>query len=314
VNFGAITLGHKVRRDILTDHRTGSDHGDIAEAHKLVNTGKTTNDNSIADDHVPRQSGAIREYTPVSNEGVMANMGVSHKEILIPDLRNHPPAGRARLKGYTLANYVAIADDELTRLSTVLEVLRHRTNRSELKDSISIPNPRVPLDHNVRTDGVIATKNYMGTDDRVRSNLRTLSDRGRRIDYSGGMNETHERDLVRLRGRSGEGAAYDNLTVNEYLSVHYPEGITFFDTLHHDLELVARDDHLLPFKVVSADQVKGFIPQQLRLAITSEHSGGLSHRFHDQYPRHYRMAWKMALKELFISRHVLDCCNMHVRN
>jgi hypothetical protein len=188
VDLGTVALSHKIRRHILTHHSAGSDHSDITEAHKLVNTGKTTDDNSISNDNVTRQSGAVREYTPVTNEGVMAYMSVSHKEILIPDLRHHSPAGRTWLESYALANDIAITDDKLTRLSTVLKVLRHRTNGRELKDRIAIANFRVPLNHNVRTNGVISTKSYMGTHNRVRAYLRTLSNRGRRIDYRGGMN------------------------------------------------------------------------------------------------------------------------------
>jgi hypothetical protein len=157
MNLRAVALSHKVWRHILADHRPGSDHGNITKAHELVDTGETTDDNAISDDHVTSQCGAVRKYAPITDKGIMAHMGVGHKEILVTYLGNHPPAGCARLKGDTLTNDVAIADDELTGLSTVFKVLRSRTDGSELKDRISIADLRVPLDHHMRTDGVIAT-------------------------------------------------------------------------------------------------------------------------------------------------------------
>jgi hypothetical protein len=113
---------------------------------------------------VASQSGAICKDAPITDEGVVTNVRVCHEEVLITDLGYHPPAGGSRLKGHALANDVTVTDDQLARLTTILEILRDRAHRRELKDRVSIPDRRPTIEHNVRTYGIIATEHHVWSD------------------------------------------------------------------------------------------------------------------------------------------------------
>jgi hypothetical protein len=164
MNLCSVTLSHEVRRNVLTHHSSGTDHRHIAESHELVDPGEPTNDDAITDDHVPGQRRTVGEYAPITNQGVVTDVRVCHEQILIADPGYHPAATRSWLKSHALPDDVAITDDQLARLTSVLQVLRNCTNRRELKERISIADRSMPLNHNMRTNVIIATKNHIRAD------------------------------------------------------------------------------------------------------------------------------------------------------
>jgi hypothetical protein len=58
----------------------------------------------------------------------VTDVGISHEKVLITDIRYHSAASRSWLQSHTLSDDVAIADYQLARLPTVLEILRNRPN------------------------------------------------------------------------------------------------------------------------------------------------------------------------------------------
>jgi hypothetical protein len=155
MNLGSVTLSHEIRRNILTYHGPRSNHGHVAETDELVNTGEPSDNHTISDNNVTSQRRAICEYASVSNEGIVADMGIGHEEILVADLCNHSTASRTGLKSDALANDIAVPDDQLTGLSAILEVLRDSPNGRKLKYGISVSDRCMPFNHHMRTDSVI---------------------------------------------------------------------------------------------------------------------------------------------------------------
>jgi hypothetical protein len=111
VNLGSVPLCHKVGRNILTHHRPGADHRDIPEAYELVNTREPSDDHTVTNEYVTGERRAVGEHAPISNEGIVPDMGISHEKILITDLGDHPTARGPRLKGHTLSNDIAVTDN-----------------------------------------------------------------------------------------------------------------------------------------------------------------------------------------------------------
>jgi hypothetical protein len=84
-------------------------------------------------------------------------MRVCHEEIGISDPSYHPSTAGARLECCVLSDDVSVADVQLARLSAVLEILGARAYGGKLKNFVLVPDPRVSLDHDMRTYPVITS-------------------------------------------------------------------------------------------------------------------------------------------------------------
>lgn len=113
----------------------------------------------------------------------------------------------------------------------------------------------------------------------------------------------HERtdDLGLRRGNSVHGR----------FTVHFCDARLEFQEIYFDSQLIARNNGSAEFRFIDRGQEHGLALAVLYPA-EDEHARDLRHRFDDQNAGHDGVARKMADKERFIDRDVLDADDSHV--
>jgi hypothetical protein len=152
-----------------------------------MNPAQAPDNNSIVDRNVPGERRPIRNHATITNSGIVANVRVRHKEILVADHREHPATRRARLKGYVLADDISTAYPEFARLTTKLKILGSRPNRGELVDGVIVAHRCAPLYHNMRTNSVIFAHPHFSADNRIRPYRSSVTKDSTRSDNSSWM-------------------------------------------------------------------------------------------------------------------------------
>jgi len=77
----SVADSHRKRWYIPVDHRTRPDHGDISEPYKLVYPYHAPNDDSIPHRYMPSQRRAIRHNATASDQTIVPNVSVRHKQV-----------------------------------------------------------------------------------------------------------------------------------------------------------------------------------------------------------------------------------------
>src|SRR6056297_942071 len=112
-------------------------------------------------------------------------------------------------------------------------------------------------------------------------------------------------------GRAKHFAAGDALVVDAGFGLVQPHAANHALLTYVEMQLVARHHGAIEAGLVDLDQVEkllraaGLLARQMR-----QTAGGLGHRLQDQHAGHDWMPREMALKEMFVDRHVLDRVNL----
>src|SRR5262249_55588392 len=96
-----------------------------------------------------------------------------------------------------LANHVVVADDQLAVLATILEILRHRADRGELKDAVVAADGRVAVNDRVRADRGAAADAHLRPDDGVGRDLDVRVELGARCDVGGRVDPLRAHSFTR---------------------------------------------------------------------------------------------------------------------
>ena len=135
--------------------------------------------------------GCIRHDHMVAHDAVVRNMRAGHQQAVAADARFLSRACRA-MDARILANRRAVADDRVALLTFELQILRLRTDRSELEYTAVLADARPAVDHGMRLDArprtdlnirinhgmradlYILGQCHMIADDGIRSDFHTL--------------------------------------------------------------------------------------------------------------------------------------------
>jgi hypothetical protein len=118
--------------------------------------------------HMSGQLGTVGKNGVVANLAIVCQMNIGHDPIVIAHLRHTLIARRANVEGAKLSNGVAIANDQLARLTGVFLVLGHRAQRIELKDFVVFANGGVSLNDAMAGHRGASIDANMRANDRVR--------------------------------------------------------------------------------------------------------------------------------------------------
>jgi len=124
-----------------------------------------TDDHIVFDYDMTSQGSTVSNDIMITQHTIVSDVTIHHQKVAIADPGDHAPSGRPRIERNELSNGVVVADDKLARLSFVLQILRHRTYRSELEYNISFAEGGPSLDHDVRLDATAFADLYRCTDD-----------------------------------------------------------------------------------------------------------------------------------------------------
>ena len=152
---------------------------DLAE---LVDTGVARHDHPVAELHVSRERGAVRQDALAADDAVVGDVRVRHEQAVVADRGHATPADRAAVDGAEFAEHVAVADLEPGRLAGVLAVLRGVADRGELEHARVAAERGRSLDHRVGSDRAARADAHAGTDDRERPDFDARVDFGARVD------------------------------------------------------------------------------------------------------------------------------------
>jgi hypothetical protein len=133
-----------------------------------VNTAQAADNHPIFYSHVASERGAVSYNAPICHSTIVPYMGVGHKEILVTYRREHTASACPRLKSDILSDDVATPNAELARLTAILKILRRRSHRCKLINSILISESGMSIKNHMRTNPIVSAEAYMRADDRVR--------------------------------------------------------------------------------------------------------------------------------------------------
>jgi hypothetical protein len=176
---GSVTLSDTKVRHILNNNRSSRNHRHIANAAELMNARDTTNHGAVVDLHMTRQLNRIGKNVVVTDQAVVSNMRVRHKQIVIADDCLSAALNSSGLQCCTLTNFIPMTNGQSRRLAFVLQILRDSPDARKWEDFVFLANRRVTIKNNMRDESGstpdlhVATHCAVGPDNNVGINLRT---------------------------------------------------------------------------------------------------------------------------------------------
>ena len=123
----------------------------------------------------------------VSDHAVVSDVGVGHDESMAPHFGEPAAFDSAAADGYTLANFVVVADLQPRRLASVGNILGRHSDGAEGKEGIIGTDFRGPFDSDVRHQTAALSQFDIGPDHAIGADLARCWDLGSRINDCSGM-------------------------------------------------------------------------------------------------------------------------------
>ena len=180
-----LTLAHDIRGQVSKQARTHRLHAVRTDFHELINDRESSQNDPVPYLYMTGQLRVICKNGVVAHDTVMGQVHIRHQPIVIPHSRDASASGGSYVECRKLANSIAIANNQLTRLTRILFVLRNSTQGAELKYPVIPSNGGVALHHTVRSNGRARTDADMGTNERVSPNRNTTVEFSGRVNNSG---------------------------------------------------------------------------------------------------------------------------------
>src|SRR6185437_5200189 len=151
VQMGSVPAGGERKwRNILTNGATTANHHVVSDAHKLKNTGQSSDDGMITDGDVSRKACRIGHNNMVAEPAIVCHMHVGHQNALRPKRGHSTPLDGSPVHRDILPDSVVVADDDLGRLPLVSKVLWRPSDRSKRMHLVPLPNLRPPINRHMR--------------------------------------------------------------------------------------------------------------------------------------------------------------------
>jgi hypothetical protein len=117
---------------------------------KLMNAGKTAKHREVANHHVARELGAIRQYRIVSDHAVMRHVHICHNPVSVAQSRITEILRGTNVECAELTYDIVVADFQPGGFVIVFFVLRYFTKGHMVKYAISATDLSSPGYHDVR--------------------------------------------------------------------------------------------------------------------------------------------------------------------
>ena len=191
-HLARVAFDHHERRHVLRDAALETRHRMRADLAELVHTRQPTDDDPIADLHMPGQRRVVGQDGVAAELHVMRDVHIGHHPVVVAHTRAAAVLHSAAVEGAELANRVAVADDQLGRLAAVLHVLRRATDGGMAVDAVVAADRRRPFDHAVRANRAAAADLHAGADDCVGTDLDITRQLCARVDQRGRVELGHQ--------------------------------------------------------------------------------------------------------------------------
>ena len=213
------------------------------------------------------------------------------------------------MNGDAFANAVTIANFHTGRFASIFQILVNFTDGGELIDHVIAANGRMTIHHDVRFQYGTLTNFNMGSNNTKWTNVNVSTDNGTLFHNGGWMNKggfiNHVSGLPATRTHHGSFA--NNFAVNQSYAFKASQAATRFFKSHFHDHLITRHDRALKARFVNTCEVIQLTRLQFTNAFKRQDTGGLSHRFQDQYAREDRLPREMPLEEWLVYRNIFHC-------
>ena len=108
---GRLAVYHSKGRNVLSHLGHAADHGQSADAHKLMNAAHAAEYRLIFDFHVAAQADRVGNHDLVTQDAVVSHMGVGHDQVVVAQLGDGAFVG-SPMNCDILADDVAASDDD----------------------------------------------------------------------------------------------------------------------------------------------------------------------------------------------------------
>gem|GEM_PF-2875000 len=121
----------------------------------------------VSNRDVPGKGGDIRKVNVISNMAIMRDMAACHEQVVVTDRGDTAAVLCPGLKRDVFADDVSTTDDKSRIFSSPLEVLRRRTDRCKLENSVCIPDCRMSGQDGMRPYFISIADAYIRTNDDI---------------------------------------------------------------------------------------------------------------------------------------------------
>ncbi len=160
-----------------------------ADLQELIDARVAAEHHPVSNFHMAGDADVVGENGMIPDDAVVRHVHIGHQQVVAANARVVAAHRCAPVQGTAFANDVVVADLQPGLLAGELLVSRVLTHGSELVDSVVLADPRIRLDHHVRTDLGTLTDFDSGADDRPGAHGNIRSQPRRRIDYCTFINQ-----------------------------------------------------------------------------------------------------------------------------
>src|SRR5271165_4390225 len=129
----------------------------------------------------------IRDDRMIAHHAIVGDVYVVHQKRVIPDAGEHSATFGSAMDAHELTNLIVVTDLQPRRLPVKLQILRLRSDRSELENMVARANLGGPFDHGLGPHHGIATNRHVRSDHCARPHPDARIERRLAIDHSRGM-------------------------------------------------------------------------------------------------------------------------------
>jgi len=166
-----LALGKTEWNEVAGDAADASHHSAFADMHELVDRSVAADEGAAADVHVTAEYGVVRKGDVVANVTIMRDVGTDHKEATIADARNPAAGFSADIHGNAFTHLTKCADNELGRLTAIMDRLWRRAERRKRMDDGRFADSRRAGDVNMADEAHAVLQLDVGTEYTIRSDL-----------------------------------------------------------------------------------------------------------------------------------------------
>src|SRR6201987_279375 len=177
------------RQHILRDGRPAANERMRADAHKMMHRTQCPHLRPVFHDHMPTQSGGIRQENVIADAAVVRDMRVGHHQHVASDFGQPAALYRSPVDRNELPNLVVIADLQTSRLSCVTQILWGKADGRERKESVHGTDCRRPLYCYMREKLATFADLDIRTNNAIRTDLAAWMNLRGRINDGSGVND-----------------------------------------------------------------------------------------------------------------------------
>jgi hypothetical protein len=152
VTLRVISLNDRKRRCIFYDNGISSDERFVPDATELVYAGVRSDICAVGDLDMTGERRRIRHDDLVAELAVVSYVGLRHKEVVIPDLRETASAGCTAMDRDELADLIPLSDLSRGFFTAVLQVLWCEAERYEWKNVRVISDGCAAVNYHMRVE------------------------------------------------------------------------------------------------------------------------------------------------------------------